>query len=146
MQTVVCCYWMSANPKMLIKMLSPTVIRIGCFYHCWIQINKANMVHVSNCQISTLNIWNLQRHYLGILDDEKVRHGILTWNYWKYSSHLRRKFGEGKYLFLYHNWENLSLYFILHFCIVLANYKYLPEKRGEENFSLWLYLHLRVTD
>jgi hypothetical protein len=36
--------------------------------------------------------------------------------------------------------------FILHFCIVLANYKYLPEERGGRNFSLRLYLHLRVTD
>ena len=53
--------------------------------------------------------------YLGILDDGKVRHGILMRTYWKYSSHLRRKFGEGKYLFIYLNQENLSLYFFLAF-------------------------------
>ena len=38
----------SADPKMLIKTLSPTVIRIEHFYYCWIRINKANTVHVSN--------------------------------------------------------------------------------------------------
>ena len=32
------------------------------------------------------------------------------------------------------------------FCIVLANYKYLPEEMGEGKFSLQLSLHLRVTD
>jgi hypothetical protein len=36
--------------------------------------------------------------------------------------------------------------FILHFCIVLANYKYLSEKRGKGDFSLRLYLRLRVTE
>ena len=64
-----------------------------------------------------------------------MRHGIDA-SLLEDSSCLRRKFGEGKYLFLYHNQENLSLYFISHFCIVLANYKYLPEKRGEGDFSL----------
>lgn len=33
----------------------------------------------------------------------------------------------------------------LHFCIVLANYKYLPEEKGKGDFSLRLYLRLRVT-
>jgi hypothetical protein len=42
--------------------------------------------------------------------------------------------------------KNHSLFFILHFYIVLANYKYLPEEKGKGDFSLRLYLHLRVTD
>ena len=41
------CYRTSADPKMSIKMLSPTVIRFGRFYHHWIRINKANTAHVS---------------------------------------------------------------------------------------------------
>ena len=66
--------------------------------------------------------------------------------YWKYSSRLRRKFGEGKYL-LYISTGKTFLYIsCLHFCIVLANYKYLLEERGEEDFSLRLYLRLRETD
>ena len=73
------------------------------------------IVEIQLCSFSILNIHNLQRWYLRILDDEKVRHGILTPTYWEYSSHLRRKFGEGKYLFLYPIWENLSLYFYLAF-------------------------------
>ena len=50
--------------------------------------------------------------------------------------------------------ENIILYIstgktflyisFLHFCIVLANYKYLLEERGEGDFLL--YLHLRVMD
>ena len=39
---------MSADPKMSIEMLSPTVITIRQFYHCWIWINKANTAHVSD--------------------------------------------------------------------------------------------------
>jgi hypothetical protein len=42
--------------------------------------------------------------------------------------------------------KNLLLYFIWHFCIVLANYKYLPEEKGKGDFSLGLYLRLRVMD
>ena len=52
--------------------------------------------------------------------------------------------------------ENIFLYIstgktfldisFLHFCIVLANYKYLLEERGEGDFSLWLYLCLREMD
>ena len=66
--------------------------------------------------------------------------------YWKYSSRLRRKFGEGKY-FLYISTGKTFLYIsFLHFCIVLVNYKYLLEERGKGDFSLQLYLRLRVTD
>ena len=43
-----CCYQTSADPKMSIKTLSPTVIRIGRFYHCWIRINKANTAHIQS--------------------------------------------------------------------------------------------------
>ena len=52
--------------------------------------------------------------------------------YWcELSSRLRRKFGEGKYL-LYISTGKTFLYIsFLHFCIVLANYKYLLEERGE---------------
>ena len=54
------CYRMSADPKMSIKMLSPTLIRIGCFYHHWIRINKANMVHVSDCRNSIAFIFLIE--------------------------------------------------------------------------------------
>jgi len=63
--------------------------------------------------------------------------------YWEYSSHLRRKLGKGKYLFSLPNRENH--FFIFLFCI-FVNYKYLPEKRGKEDFLLRLYLRLRDTD
>ena len=66
--------------------------------------------------------------------------------YWKYSSRLRRKFGEGKYL-LYISTGKTFLYISFsHFCIVLAKYKYLLEERGEGNFWLRLYLRLREMD
>ena len=55
-----CCYQTSANLKMSIKTLSPTVIRIGRFYHCWIWINKANMVHVSDHQNSMAFIFHIE--------------------------------------------------------------------------------------
>ena len=44
------------------------------------------------------------------------------WTYWEYSSCFRRKLGEGKYLSLYHNWENLSLYF--YFAFLYCHYPF----------------------
>ena len=51
---------MSANPKMSIKMLSPTVIRIRQFYHHWIRINKANTVHVFDRRNSIAFIFHME--------------------------------------------------------------------------------------
>ena len=64
--------------------------------------------------------------------------------YWEYSSRLRRKLGEGKYVFSLPNWENL--FFFIFLSCIFVNYKYLLEKRGEGDFLLWLYLRLRETD
>ena len=52
--------------------------------------------------------------------------------YWEYSSRLRRKLGEGKYLFSLSNRENhfFYIFLFLHF----VNYKYLLEKRGKGTF------------
>ena len=80
---------------------------------------------------STRNIQNSQRRYIGILDDGKLRHGILMLTYWEYSSHFRRKLGEGKYLFSLPNRE--KPFFIFLSCI-FVNYKYLLEKRGRRIF------------
>ena len=63
--------------------------------------------------------------------------------YWEYSSRPRRKLGEGKYLFSLPNQEN---HFSIFLSCIFVNYKYLPEKRGEEDFLLRLYLRLRETD
>ena len=73
------------------------------------------IIEIQLHSFSTSNICNLQRLYIRILDDGKVRHRILTRTYLEYSSHLRRKFGEGKCILLYPNQENLYLYFYLAF-------------------------------
>ena len=80
---------------------------------------------------STWNIRNSRRRYIGILDDGKVRHGILMQTYWEYSSHLRRKLGKGKYLFSLPNWEN---HFLIFLSCIFVNYKYLLEEGGEGIF------------
>ena len=47
-------------------------------------------------------------------------------------------------IFFYISTGKTFLY--ISFCIVLANYKYLLEERGEGDFLLRLYLCLRETD
>ena len=47
--------------------------------------------------------------------------------YWEYSSHLRRKLGEGKYLFSLPNREN---HFLIFLSCIFVNYKYLLEEGG----------------
>ena len=136
-----CCYRTSANPKMSIKTLSPTVIRIDDSTTVGFGLTRQTrhtfpIVEIPWHSFSTLNIRNSRRRYLRILDDGKVRHRILMRTYWKYSSHLRRKFGEGKYLFYISTGKTFLYISFLHFCIVLANYKYLLEERGEGDFSL----------
>ena len=101
------------------------------------------IVEIQWHSFSTLKIRNLRRRYLGILDDGKVRHGILTRMYWEYSSRLRKKLGKGKYLFSLPIWEN---HFFIFLSCIFVNYKYLPEKRGGGDFLLRLYLRLRETD
>ena len=146
-----CCYQISADPKMSIKMLSPTMIRIRRFYHHWFQINKANAVHVFDCRNSIAFIFHMEYTKLvkTVLDDGKVRHGILMRTYWKYSIVTSGGDLVKENIFLYISTRKTFLYIsFLHFCIVLYNYmyKYLLEERGERDFLLRLYLCLRVMD
>ena len=73
---------------------------------------------------STRDIRNLRRRYIGILDDGKLRHGILIQTYWEYSSRFRRKLGEGKYLFSLPNRENHFFYISLFaFLLTISTYQ-----------------------
>ena len=77
---------------------------------------QVQIVKIPLRSFSTWNIRNLQRQYPGILEDGKVRHGILMRTYWKYSSHLRRKFGEGKYLLYISTGKTFCYISFSHFC------------------------------
>ena len=108
-------------PRMSIQTLSSTVIRNGHFYYRWIRINETNTARVSDRRNSMAFIFHME--YMKLAKTvyrnirwQKVRHRILMWAYWEYSSHLRRKLGEGKYLFSLPNRENHFFISLLHFC------------------------------
>ena len=83
------------------------------------------IVEIPWCSFSTLNIQNSRRRYIG----------ILMQTYWKYSSHLRRKFGEGKYLLYISTRKTFRYISFSHFYIVVANYKYLLGGGGTSCFD-----------
>ena len=96
------------------------------------------IVEIPWCSFSTWNIRNSRRWYIGILDDGKVRHGILMQTYWEYSSCLRRKLGEGKYLFSLPNWENhFFKYFSLAFLLTISTY----QRRGGKGTSCFDFIY-----
>ena len=81
------------------------------------------MAHVSDCRNSITFIFHIKytqlvKMSIGILEDRKVKHGILMQTHLKYFRCLGKEIGKGKHFYYIQTRKNLYFISTSQFCIL----------------------------